>query len=131
MSNNFFLGSFLGRLKYANQHHKLFVIQRSTRSLSIILKILFKENIIKNYLIKNNYFYIFMRSSYFYKSLIKGFVLTSKPSKRVYVTFYELESILYKNKFCKLILSTDRGIMLGSDAIKLRLGGEILFKIIS
>jgi len=71
-----------------------------------------------------------MRSSYFYKSLIKEFVLTSKPSKRVYVTFYELESILYKNKFSKLILSTDKGIMLGSDAIKLKLGGEILFKII-
>jgi len=51
----------------------------------------------------------------------------SKLSRRVYAKSTELRP--FKNGFGRIILSTPKGLMTEKQAIKQKLGGEVLFKI--
>lgn len=51
----------------------------------------------------------------------------SKPGRRVYVAASEIPKI--KNGRGMVIVSTSKGVMSGSEAIKNRLGGELLLKV--
>ena len=51
----------------------------------------------------------------------------SKPGKRVYVKTSEIPKV--KNGRGIVLLSTSKGIMTGSEAIKNKLGGELLLKL--
>lgn len=54
--------------------------------------------------------------------------VVSKPSLRIYATARSIPEIQRRGKIT-LVISTNRGIMTGMDAIKKRIGGEVLFKI--
>ena len=51
----------------------------------------------------------------------------SKPGRRVYVAADEIPKI--KNGRGMVLVSTSKGVMSGSEAIKQRLGGELLLKV--
>ncbi len=51
----------------------------------------------------------------------------SKPGRRVYVAADEIPKI--KNGRGMVLVSTSKGVMSGSEAIKNRLGGELLLKV--
>jgi len=127
MNNTFFIGSLIGRLKLGLKHHKECIIVKKTRNIEIILKLLFKENFIKNYIHYQNDFIVFLK--YRTNSIIKNIEIISKPSKKFHVNLYDLKSLLHQNNLCFYILSTNQGIMFGKNAIKLQIGGEVLLKV--
>lgn len=55
-------------------------------------------------------------------------LVVSKPSLRKYASASEIPGIQRKGKHT-IILSTNKGIMTGREAIKRNMGGEILFRI--
>ena len=58
---------------------------------------------------------------------IKGVQLISKPSRRIYKKYKELRSV--KSGYGTLIVSTPEGILPGEEAQKMKVGGQLLFKI--
>lgn len=54
--------------------------------------------------------------------------IISKPSLRVYVTSKNIPEI-QKRGMTTIVISTSKGIMMGRDAYKKGIGGEVLFKI--
>ena len=61
------------------------------------------------------------------ESVVKGVDRISKPSRRIYQKAKDIRP--FKNGFGNIVLSTPKGILLDSDAKKLKVGGEVLFKI--
>ncbi|MEK7534212.1 MAG: 30S ribosomal protein S8 [Patescibacteria group bacterium] len=55
--------------------------------------------------------------------------IISKPSLRVYASAKNIPEI-QKKGMNTIVISTSRGIMLGSDAYRKGVGGEVLFKIL-
>lgn len=60
-------------------------------------------------------------------SLIGGVERVSRPSRRVYIGAKEIFPVKYGKG--ALILSTPKGIMVGEEAKRFGVGGEVLFKI--
>lgn len=60
-------------------------------------------------------------------SKISGVQRISKPSKRVYQKSSEIKP--FKNGFGATIISTPAGILSNKEAVKQKVGGEVLFKI--
>lgn len=58
---------------------------------------------------------------------VHGIERISKPSRRLYQKSKDI--IMFKSGFGNTILSTPKGILMDMDAKKLKVGGEILFKI--
>lgn len=58
---------------------------------------------------------------------IHGVERVSKPSRRMYQKSRDIRS--YRSGFGNIILSTPKGVLTDIDAKKLKVGGEILFKI--
>jgi small subunit ribosomal protein S8 len=58
---------------------------------------------------------------------IHGVERLSKPSRRLYQKASDIRSV--RSGFGNLVLSTSKGVMTDMEAKKLKLGGEILFKI--
>lgn len=126
-NNTFHIGALIGQITLSHKHHKEYFIIKKTKNIEIILKFLFKENFIKTYFNFKNNFIVFLK--YRPNSVIKKIEMISIPSKKIYVNLYTLKSILYKNKNSFYLLSTSKGILSGYDAIKLNVGGELLFQI--
>lgn len=61
--------------------------------------------------------------------VIEHVYVISKPSLRVYTTVKNIPEMQRKD-MNTIVLSTSKGIMMGRDAYKKRIGGEVLFKII-
>lgn len=62
------------------------------------------------------------------RPVISDVAIISKPSLRVYTTFKNIPEI-QKKGMTAIVISTNKGIMMGADAYKKGLGGEVLFKI--
>jgi small subunit ribosomal protein S8 len=58
---------------------------------------------------------------------ISGFDRISKPSRRVYQKSKDIR--MFKSGFGNYIISTPQGVLLDTDAKKLKVGGEVLFKV--
>ncbi len=58
---------------------------------------------------------------------INGVRLVSKPSRRMYAHAHELQNI--KSGFGISLVSTSQGVMTGTKARKLGVGGEVLFEL--
>lgn len=129
MSNSFLIGAFVGKLNLGKKHNKEYIIVEKTNNIEIILKFLFKENFIKNYLNLKKNFIVFFKFNTNTTPLIKKIEVISTPSKKIYINWYDLNSLIYQNKISFFILSTSQGILQGKDALKLKIGGELLFKI--
>ena len=59
-------------------------------------------------------------------NLLKKVVIASKPSVRMYLTVQKLTTLLKKDFYKMYIVSTSAGIMSAVDAIKKKVGGELL-----
>ncbi|MEI6305094.1 MAG: 30S ribosomal protein S8 [Candidatus Taylorbacteria bacterium] len=58
---------------------------------------------------------------------IHGVERVSKPSRRIYRKYSDIR--VFRSGFGNTFLSTPKGIMIDHDAKKLKVGGEVLFKI--
>ncbi len=93
-----------------------------------LAKILKNEGFIRNYKLikddKQGILRIFLKYGQGQSKVILGIERVSKPSRRVYVKSKDVRPIL--NGMGISILSTSKGIMTDRNAIKERVGGEIL-----
>ena len=60
--------------------------------------------------------------------VLNDVTVVSKPSLRIYASAKNIPAIQRRGRIT-LILSTNKGIMTGEDAMKKKIGGEVLFKI--
>ena len=60
-------------------------------------------------------------------STITEITRISKPGRRVYVGFSEIPKV--KNGRGLVLISTSKGVMTGTEAVKAKLGGELLLKV--
>jgi small subunit ribosomal protein S8 len=59
--------------------------------------------------------------------VISGIKFISKPSRRIYVGYKDIKPV--RNGYGLLVISTPKGIVTGKEARKIKVGGEMLFKI--
>ena len=61
------------------------------------------------------------------QAVVQGVDRVSKPSRRIYQKSKDIRP--FKNGFGNIVLSTPKGILLDVEAKKLKVGGEVMFKI--
>lgn len=129
MKNNFIIGLLIRRLGLSLQHNKEYFIIKKTKNIELILKILFKENFIKTYFNYKNNFIVFLKYQPKSFSILKSIKVVSTPGNKYFVNFKKLSSIIHQNPLSFFIISTSYGIIGSREAIRLNVGGELLFKI--
>lgn len=73
--------------------------------------------------------YILVTIRYYGKQpVLNGLDRISKPGQRIYLTKTALKKSL-KSRIEEIIVSTSKGLMTGTEAVRNSLGGEILFKV--
>lgn len=123
---NYPVGDFLIRLKNANlaRHRELEI--PSSKKVKAVVKVLEKEGYITD--LKEEKEKITMRLVYRKKEpILTEIKLVSKPGRRVYKGAGELEAVKGPSFF---IVSTPKGVMSSKEAIKKRLGGEIVAEVL-
>lgn len=96
-----------------------------------IANILLKHNLVKSFSVKGRKVRKHIEVELAYEadgsSRISGANRISKPSRRVYLGVNNIKSVRQGQGF--LVMSTPRGIMVGDEARKAKVGGEALFRI--
>jgi len=124
--NNYPVGDFLIRIKNANLAGKKTVIVPQNKFVISVAKSLVKEGYLRD--IKVSHDSLSVNLSYQKKEpVITDIKLVSKPGLRVYAKYEELEKI---KKPTVLIVSTPAGVMSSREALKKKLGGEIIVEIL-
>ena len=124
--NNYPVGDFLIRFKNASlaRHKQLEV--NSNKKIKAVADVLEKEGYITE--VKEEKGKIFLKIVYRKKEpILTQIKLVSKPGIRIYKSADELGKVKGPSKF---IVSTPKGVMSSSDAIKKRLGGEVIAEIL-
>ena len=123
------ISDMLTRIKNAVRVEKDKVILPSSKIKVEILKVLKKEGYIEDFNIstkdKKSFIEIVLKYGKNKISYIQNIKRISKPSKRVYIKYPEINSKTQST----VILSTPQGIMPAKLAKKQNLGGEVLFEI--
>ena len=96
-----------------------------------IANILLKHNLIKSFSVKGRKVRKHMEVELAYEadgsSRVSGSTRLSKPSRRVYLGFNDIKPVRQGQGF--LVMSTPKGVMVGDEARKAKVGGEALFRI--
>ena len=116
------------RIKNAGQVRKETVLLPYSKLKEAISTVLVSEGYLKSVTKKKNSPVLELVLNYHNgESKIKDVERISKPSRRVYKGFEEIH--LSKGGFGRIIFSTPKGILTDRQAIKEKVGGEVLFKI--
>jgi small subunit ribosomal protein S8 len=103
------------------------LVQKKSRLLRLIL-FLVKEGYLVGFellTIKNKPYYRLFLHYNFGKPVISGVFRISKPSRKIYVNVETLR--IFNNPYISLIISTSKGFLTGTEAIRQNIGGEVLF----
>jgi len=92
-----------------------------------IAKILLKQELVSGIEKKGRGIKKIIDISLKYPSTISGLKRISKPGQRIYVGSKNIKGS--KGKYGLVIVSTPKGIMVGTDARKMNVGGEIICEI--
>jgi ribosomal protein S8 len=92
-----------------------------------IIKLLYKEGYIFNYIISYNIITIEL-NIYENKLIINNFKLYKRTNPRIYLNNKQLKKMIFK-KNKRLLLSTSKGILSNDKALKYGIGGLILSEI--
>lgn len=123
---NYPIGDFLIRIKNAGLARKRDVVMQKTKLIKSVADALKREGYL--YEVTENDSELTVRLAYRRKEpVLLDLKLISKPGLRIYMGVDELEKIKSPSIF---ILSTPQGIMSSKDAIKKRVGGEVLVEIL-
>jgi small subunit ribosomal protein S8 len=112
-------------LKNSAQSGKPAAIIRTSKYIVKVLDILYLNGFIEGYKFLDD-FHIQVFITYMPNGLplVNSLQLVSKPSRRCFVTYKQLMYRFF-GKF--IIISTSQGLMTGHDAIRRKLGGELIF----
>ncbi len=120
------IADLLTRIRNAIMRGKVTVsIPKSTIKEDIV-KVLYDRGFIKSYEIVDNDIVVTLK----YKkgeNRISGIVRVSKPSLRIYSSYRRIPKVL--NGLGFYIISTPQGVISDKDAIKKKLGGELICKV--
>jgi small subunit ribosomal protein S8 len=123
---NYHIADFLIRLKNASMANIKEVTMPSTKLIEGVAKTLKDENFLNEVTVKDGKITVKL-SIYMKKPVLSNVTVISRPGLRIYMNVDELESIKSPDIY---ILSTPKGVMSGKKAIKQRLGGEVIAKVI-
>jgi len=130
MNFNFLLGDVISKLNAGNRHRvKTIILLINNITLDILL-LLLNLGLIRGFKLKNKQM-VFVNLRFrggfhlFYK-----LGLVSKPSNRIYWDLRNLYINIEKNTSLIYVISTKKGLLIGSDCLWQKLTGEVLFKII-
>ena len=108
---------------------KFILLQKRSKIIIQMLDVLWDNKVIVGYRIINSSFIkIYLKFDSSGNSLIKKLFLISKPGKKSYISFFDLNKITKKNNMF-LFINTSKGILNYKKALKYNLGGELLLKI--
>lgn len=124
------LSDFLVSLKNSSLSKKPILITQKSKLIIGLLSVLKKNFFIKFFdeiLVKNNKFVkIYLKNDY---KIINDVKMISKPGRRIYCSYKNLNKVI-DHTFGITIISTSKGIIDHKAAKKLKLGGEIICKIL-
>ena len=123
------IADFINVLKTANQAKKESVSTSYSKLKEAIAEVLVKEGYLKSVSAKKKESGVLEAELNYTSGLpkIKKVQRISKSSRRVYIGFSEIHPA--RGGFGKSIISTPKGIMTDREAVKAKVGGEIMFKI--
>ena len=125
------IADLLTRIRNAIQARQQVVVLSASKMKLEILRILKEAGLIAQFVVEEkkpqNDVKIFLKYSENKKSVIRKLVRISKPGRRVYMGYSELR--LLRGSGVR-ILSTPKGVMSGKQAVKARVGGEVIAKVI-
>ncbi len=128
MSFNDPVSDLLTRIRNASMaRHRYVDVQWSVLSQNIA-QLLKNESYIDNFLVKNeggkSHMRLFLRYTTTREPLIRGLTRESKPGRRRYVGYNEIPKVF--NGLGISIVSTSKGVLVGSEARNRKVGGELL-----
>jgi small subunit ribosomal protein S8 len=92
-----------------------------------ILSVLYKEGYISGFYFSSSRVNVFLKYI-FGRPVVSKILSVSKPSKRIYVTVYDLWRL--STSYQTLIISTSLGVLSDKDCRKRHVGGELLYVIL-
>lgn len=101
---------------------------RVKRGLFKLIKILYKIGVLKNFIIFTNHLILCRFSIFFYKnkSFYKAIRLITTGAKKFYISLNALHKLTLTSKSSVYILSTPKGLLTHTEALKLGSGGVLL-----
>lgn len=123
---NYHIADFLIRLKNASMANLKEVTMPTTNLINAVANTLKDERFLNEVLVKDGKITVKL-SIYMKKPVLKDVTIISRPGLRIYMNVDEVEAIKSPDVY---ILSTPKGVMSGKQAIKKRVGGEVIAKVI-
>jgi small subunit ribosomal protein S8 len=123
---NYQIGDFLIRLKNAGMANLKEVSMPKTNLILAVANTLKKEGFLDTVSEKDGNIVVTL-SIFRKKPVLSNVTIISRPGLRIYMNADELEAKKTPDTY---IISTPKGVMSGKDAKKLRLGGEVIAKVI-
>jgi small subunit ribosomal protein S8 len=123
---NYHIADFLIRLKNASMANIKEVTMQSTNLIEGVAKALKDEKFLNEIVVKDGMITVKL-SIYKKRPVLTNVTIISKPGLRIYMNVDDIEAIKSPDVY---ILSTPKGVMSGKKAIKARVGGEVIAKVI-
>ena len=121
------IGDLIIRIKNANLVGKEAISLYTSKTKEAIADALVRAGYIKSFSKNGKMLDIVLSYKADKSSKIIGVKRISKPSKRVYIKSTDIKP--FKSGFGATIISTPAGILSNKEAVKQKVGGEVLFKI--
>lgn len=115
------------KIKNAQKAKKEVMKTRYSKMDKAVIDVLEKKGFVKNSEVKGKGYKKYIEMNVMGRKKILGVRIVSKPSVKQYAGYKEIRSV--RSGFGTLILSTPKGIVTGSEAKKLGVGGQLLFEI--
>lgn len=122
------IADFLTRIRNASRAQHRYIDVQWSRAKENIAKILRDQKLILNYIVNRDgpkpTIRLMLKYTPERKSVIQGLTRVSKPGVRKYIGYNEIPRFF--GNFGIAILSTPQGVLTGSEAVKRKIGGELL-----
>lgn len=123
---NYHIADFLIRLKNASMANIKELTMPTTNLITAVAKTLKDEKFLSDVSVKDKNITVKL-AIYMKRPVLTNVTIISRPGLRIYMSVDEIETIKSPDIY---ILSTPKGVMSGKQAIKKRLGGEVIAKVI-
>lgn len=122
----------IAQIKQASLQRRPSVVIRNVRLLQTTLLLLIKLGFIHSFhIIDSRRIQVFLKYDEYNRPALRSIQRVSKPGSRVYINYKSLQMFAKNNNINDSyqipVISSPNGIITGQMALKLRVGGELLF----
>jgi small subunit ribosomal protein S8 len=121
------IGDFIIRIKNGNLAGKESITTYTSKMKEAIADALVRSGFVKSFSKDGKMIDVVLNYKSDKSAKIIGVQRVSKPSRRVYQKSTDIKP--FKNGFGSFIISTPNGVLSNKEAVKQKVGGEVLFKI--